>query len=354
MRSPTATACTRWRSRTPSTPTSGPSSSTTTTRCSWCSRPRRYVEHEQLTATSEVVDTGEVMVFLGTSLRDHRPARRARRAWANCAAGSRSSPTCWPRPRRGALRGRRPRRRQLRRGRRARSRRTSRSWRRRSSAPSAARRHRPALPAQARADVAAPGGRPRWSCRCRSWPSGRSTSSPRPCARTSATCSTTPSASATRWRRSTNCSPRSCRRRLARTSLADNEDMRKISAYAGIIAVPTAIAGIYGMNFEHMPELELALRLPAGAAGHRPLLRAPLPRLQAQRLAVAAGPGRCALYPRHTARDDVDSCTVTRVRAASIRAMSSAVSVHGLRRSRRPPSTRPPAAWLSRPRSLAN
>jgi magnesium transporter len=43
---------------------------------------------------------------------------------------------------------------------------------------------------------------------------------------------------------------------LARTSQADNEDMRKISAWAGIIAVPTAIAGIYGMNFEFMPELE--------------------------------------------------------------------------------------------------
>jgi magnesium transporter len=42
---------------------------------------------------------------------------------------------------------------------------------------------------------------------------------------------------------------------LARTSQTDNEDMRKISAWAGIIAVPTAIAGIYGMNFEHMPEL---------------------------------------------------------------------------------------------------
>jgi magnesium transporter len=42
---------------------------------------------------------------------------------------------------------------------------------------------------------------------------------------------------------------------LARTSLADNEDTRKISAYAGIIAVPTAIAGVYGMNFRHMPEL---------------------------------------------------------------------------------------------------
>jgi magnesium transporter len=43
---------------------------------------------------------------------------------------------------------------------------------------------------------------------------------------------------------------------LARTTLADNEDMRKISAWAGIIAVPTAIAGIYGMNFAFMPELE--------------------------------------------------------------------------------------------------
>ncbi|RBY76018.1 magnesium and cobalt transport protein CorA [Geodermatophilus sp. TF02-6] len=43
---------------------------------------------------------------------------------------------------------------------------------------------------------------------------------------------------------------------LARTSQADNEDMRRISAWAGIIAVPTAIAGIYGMNFRFMPELD--------------------------------------------------------------------------------------------------
>ena len=56
---------------------------------------------------------------------------------------------------------------------------------------------------------------------------------------------------------------------LARTSLADNEDMRKISAYAGIIAVPTAIAGIYGMNFELHARAGLAVRLSAGAAGHR-------------------------------------------------------------------------------------
>jgi magnesium transporter len=34
-----------------------------------------------------------------------------------------------------------------------------------------------------------------------------------------------------------------------------NEDMRKISAWVAIAAVPTMIAGIYGMNFAHMPEL---------------------------------------------------------------------------------------------------
>jgi magnesium transporter len=42
---------------------------------------------------------------------------------------------------------------------------------------------------------------------------------------------------------------------LARASVADNEDMRKISAWVAIVAVPTMIAGIYGMNFDYMPEL---------------------------------------------------------------------------------------------------
>jgi magnesium transporter len=42
---------------------------------------------------------------------------------------------------------------------------------------------------------------------------------------------------------------------LARTSLADNEDTRRISAWAAMIAVPTLISGIYGMNFQYMPEL---------------------------------------------------------------------------------------------------
>ena len=34
------------------------------------------------------------------------------------------------------------------------------------------------------------------------------------------------------------------------------EITRKLAAWAAILAVPTAVAGIYGMNFEHMPELK--------------------------------------------------------------------------------------------------
>ena len=41
----------------------------------------------------------------------------------------------------------------------------------------------------------------------------------------------------------------------SRTAVRQNEDMRKISAWAAIALVPTAIAGIYGMNFDNMPEL---------------------------------------------------------------------------------------------------
>ena len=43
---------------------------------------------------------------------------------------------------------------------------------------------------------------------------------------------------------------------LAQVGVRQNEDMRKISAWVAIIALPTMVAGIYGMNFEHMPELE--------------------------------------------------------------------------------------------------
>ena len=43
---------------------------------------------------------------------------------------------------------------------------------------------------------------------------------------------------------------------LTQISVRQNEDMRRITAWVAIAAVPTAVAGIYGMNFEHMPELK--------------------------------------------------------------------------------------------------
>ena len=42
---------------------------------------------------------------------------------------------------------------------------------------------------------------------------------------------------------------------LARASLADNRDMRKISAAVAILAVPTTLGAVYGMNFDNIPEL---------------------------------------------------------------------------------------------------
>ncbi len=43
---------------------------------------------------------------------------------------------------------------------------------------------------------------------------------------------------------------------MAVVNMGQNEVVRKLAAWAGILAVPTAVAGIYGMNFEYMPELQ--------------------------------------------------------------------------------------------------
>ncbi|MEU9226572.1 magnesium/cobalt transporter CorA [Streptomyces massasporeus] len=50
---------------------------------------------------------------------------------------------------------------------------------------------------------------------------------------------------------------------LAQMSVRQNDDMRKISAWAAMAAIPTMLAGIYGMNFEHMPELRWVWSYPA-------------------------------------------------------------------------------------------
>ncbi len=43
---------------------------------------------------------------------------------------------------------------------------------------------------------------------------------------------------------------------LSMISLQENETMKRLAAYGALVAVPTMIAGVYGMNFEHMPELD--------------------------------------------------------------------------------------------------
>ncbi len=43
---------------------------------------------------------------------------------------------------------------------------------------------------------------------------------------------------------------------LTHVSVQQNEDMRRISGWVAIVAVPTLLAGLWGMNFEHMPELD--------------------------------------------------------------------------------------------------
>ena len=50
---------------------------------------------------------------------------------------------------------------------------------------------------------------------------------------------------------------------LAQMGVRQNDDMRKISAWAAMAAVPTMVAGIYGMNFDHMPELHWVWAYPA-------------------------------------------------------------------------------------------
>src|SRR5580698_4550775 len=43
---------------------------------------------------------------------------------------------------------------------------------------------------------------------------------------------------------------------LSFITLQESETMKRLAAYAALLAIPTMIAGIYGMNFEHMPELK--------------------------------------------------------------------------------------------------
>lgn len=53
-------------------------------------------------------------------------------------------------------------------------------------------------------------------------------------------------------------------RRLAEAGMDQNDEVKKISAWAAILFAPSLISGIYGMNFDEMPELHWALGYPYG------------------------------------------------------------------------------------------
>jgi magnesium transporter len=53
---------------------------------------------------------------------------------------------------------------------------------------------------------------------------------------------------------------------LAMVATGQGEITRRLAAYAALVAVPTMIAGIYGMNFQHMPELNWPLGYPVSIA----------------------------------------------------------------------------------------
>lgn len=54
---------------------------------------------------------------------------------------------------------------------------------------------------------------------------------------------------------------------IAQVQLQQNEDMRKITSYVALASVPTMVAGIYGMNFETMPELQWKFGYPVVLGG---------------------------------------------------------------------------------------
>ena len=115
--------------------------------------------------------------------------------------------------------------------------------------------------------------------------------------------------------------PTSCSAHLAQISVQQNDDMRKISAWVAIAAVPTMIAGIYGMNFDYMPELTASVRRRRRRVLLRVLRRAALmasvvlralSRVQAVRLALAGQACRRRRHVRQVAAQPARASATTR------------------------------------------
>jgi len=53
---------------------------------------------------------------------------------------------------------------------------------------------------------------------------------------------------------------------LAMITIGESEVTKRLAAYAALVAIPTMIAGVYGMNFESMPELKWSYGYPLAVA----------------------------------------------------------------------------------------
>ena len=76
--------------------------------------------------------------------------------------------------------------------------------------------------------------------------------------------------------------------RMTEAGYEQNEQVKRISSWAAIAFAPTLVAGIYGMNFDRMPELHWALGYPFALRAHGRHRRGALGAVPAQRLAVGA------------------------------------------------------------------
>ena len=67
---------------------------------------------------------------------------------------------------------------------------------------------------------------------------------------------------------------------LTEASYAQNEEIKKISAWAAIFFAPTLIGTVYGMNFDHMPELHWMISYPLALLAMVAVIGRPLPDVQ--------------------------------------------------------------------------
>ena len=99
-------------------------------------------------------------------------------------------------------------------------------------------------------------------------------------------------------------------RELTEASIAQGEEVKKISAWAAILFAPTLVGTVYGMNFDAMPELHWPLGYPLRAAGDARGERDAVRGVQAPRLDLDAAVDRWARMPRFTAQNPASAPTV--------------------------------------------